>query len=385
MFFIPSRKWFQHFSFKNPALYGAKALEQYLLKHRDSLWDKLAWTGKRANPPNVVLKKPYLMMELDVYKAVCDVLCADNAFWESEDFRDSLEDGAFISVDCPFFGKTLFRMCNEQGPDRERLLDVIHSYVSTTPLRDIVSEFVISMLNHNKEALLEFVRCLGTCLGSLEQWNPKASKASLAGHLVGKAGFTSVDDLLCANALLTQSCQARNTLDSDPNDGAKLLDGIEPSDCCCTRADMHSYLLKLPDIRDKIMFVATKSFMWYSVISDITRNPKAKKAAKKLNALLSGTDYDPREVDDAGLYLEGDVPKKKRKTSHNHKSKHHKHKKDEWAEMMFGGIDEVNLEATKFSWEIKLHGTTTKFSLSDAADILQQKFLEECCEELGLL
>lgn len=363
-------------------------MEQYLFKHRDSLWDKLVWTGKRANPPNVVLKKLYLMMELDVYKAVCDVLCADDAFWESADFRDSLEDGSFISVDYPFFEKALFRMLNGKCPEKERLSDVIHSYVLTTPLREIVSEFVIAMSKHRKETLLDFVRCLGACLGNLKQWNPKASKATLATYLIGKAGFTKVDDLLCANALLTQSCQIRKTLDSDTNDGPKLVDSIEPSGCCCTRTDMRSYSLKGSDLVDRVMFTATKSFMWYSVILDITKEPKTKKAVKKLSALLSKTDYEPREIDDAGLYLEEGIPKKKRKTAHSHKSKHHKHKKDDWAnemEMMFGGIDEVNFEATKFAWEIKLHGSKTKFSLIDAADILQQKFVEECCEELELL
>lgn len=350
------------------------------------------WTGKRANPPNVVANRLYLMMELDVYRAVCDVLCADDAFWESEYFQQSLEDGSFLSIDYPFFTKTLFRLCNDGGgPDKKRVLDTVHSYALTAPLREIVSESVFSMTRHSAETLLDFVRCFTSCLSSLEQWDPRASKATLAALLIGKAGFTEIDDMLCVNALLTQSCQVRKMLDSevidraDAKDVLAFIEGVELSSCCYTRADMRSYALKGAGTEGDIVFTAVKSFMWYSAVLDITKGLKAKKAAKKLNALLSTTDYNAAEVGSAELCLLDDIPRKKRKVAHNHKTRH---KKDEWTDemkMLFGGTDNVDFDAIRFAWEIKLHGRTLKFSLSDAADVLQQKFLEEFCDELKLI
>lgn len=337
------------------------------------------------------------MMELDVYKTVCDILCADDAFWESEYFQQSLEDGYFLTIDYPFFVKALLLAYNDRDYDiieKGRLSDIIHSFILTISLRDMVSEFVLTTFNYSPEDILNFVHCLTSCLDSLEKWSPTMNKASMATCMIGKAKFTKIDDLLCVNAFLTQSCQVRKLLDSDSIDRSKasnaisFVENIEPASCCYTRTDIHSYALKNTCIKDSVTFVALKSFMWYSAILDITKTTKVKKAVKKLKTLLSTTDYEPIETnnDNDELYLLEGVPRKKRKSSHSHK--HHKHEKeDAWAEeigLMFGGTDEVNFEAIKFAWEIKLHGALIKFSLNDAADTLQQKFIEEYCEELNL-
>ena len=46
-----NRQWFSHFNFAGVPKFGALAMEHYLFANRDTLWEKLKWTGKRANPP----------------------------------------------------------------------------------------------------------------------------------------------------------------------------------------------------------------------------------------------------------------------------------------------------------------------------------------------
>lgn len=101
------RYWFAHFHMKSPAEYGAVPLQWYLLRERNSLWEKLKWTQSRKNPPGLVAKSPYLFMELDVVAAV-ELLRDRMDFWDGYLFRESLRGGEFFVVDTDFFvGKAL--------------------------------------------------------------------------------------------------------------------------------------------------------------------------------------------------------------------------------------------------------------------------------------
>ena len=384
-------------------MYGAKALEQYLFEYRSHLWSRLVWTGKRANPPNVVIHRIHLMMELDVCKAVCDVLCENDSFWESNYFQSTLEDGSFLAIDYPFFVKSLFRTCNEKGfipNEKEKLLTVLHSHVMEAPLKEIVNEFVVVLSSSDPKAVLEFVQCLALSLEDCGEWSPKASKATLVLHLIGKACFTDVSELLCANAFLTQGHQIKKLLCSESADEQELpqdtrnatafISAVKLSDCCCTRESIRSSVPAGASSKSKVMFAAVKSFMWYSVVSDVTKRcVPTKKMTKSLDALLSATDYSSIKVDNEDLCFEEGLPKKKRKSEHNnnHKHKHCKSNKEDWAnevKMMFGGLNEAEPNLTTCTWKMKLHNSEIRFSLNDAAGVLQQKCIEEFCEEVDL-
>ena len=57
--------------------YGAAALAQYALAHRDEMWHLLAWQGRHSQAPVAVAQRPHYFCELDVPRTLRHLLkCA---------------------------------------------------------------------------------------------------------------------------------------------------------------------------------------------------------------------------------------------------------------------------------------------------------------------
>lgn len=99
--------WFAHFSMSGISdfKYGAKALANYALSNRSSVWQYLVWTGKHTQAPVAVASKTHYFCELDVVATVRQLLnyCPD--FWESEELTACLQSGEWLALDYQHFAE----------------------------------------------------------------------------------------------------------------------------------------------------------------------------------------------------------------------------------------------------------------------------------------
>lgn len=135
------------FSGKNEL--GALALEQYLFLHRDSLWEKLHWTGKRPVPPCVAIQKKNLLMELDLLRTI-KFLATEKphdraSFWESDYFKECLHDGTFLELDYSYFADVMLQMLNSTSSrtDKEDIIHLIEKYISSESFKDLTQKILM--------------------------------------------------------------------------------------------------------------------------------------------------------------------------------------------------------------------------------------------------
>lgn len=102
-------QWFQNFAGVGEIDHqlGARALARYVFMHREASWHELVWKRDRSQAPATVASKPHYFSELDVVETIDNFLDHVPAFWNSEELRDSLEDGQFIALDVDFFVEEL--------------------------------------------------------------------------------------------------------------------------------------------------------------------------------------------------------------------------------------------------------------------------------------
>ncbi|XP_073392939.1 uncharacterized protein [Physcomitrium patens] len=156
---------------------GARALANYAFRNRDLCWHLLEWEGKHAQAPSTVAAKPHYFLELDVVNTVQNFLEDEPEFWRSDEFRDSLKDGEFLSIDIMFFAKV---MVKKLASDIDSALDtwkVLKNYI-----RDESFSILCQQLLHvaSDDKLLMFVNHLGSDL-------PRGYKKD------GKNGNTNLD------------------------------------------------------------------------------------------------------------------------------------------------------------------------------------------------
>lgn len=157
---------------------GARALANYAFRNRDLCWDLLAWEGKHAQAPSTVAAKPHYFLELDVVNTVLNFLEDEPEFWRSEEFRDSLKDGEFLSIDIAFFAEYLVK----------KLASDINSALDTWKvLQDYLRDESFSILCHqllhvsSDEELLTFLNDLGSDLSHGFEKNSKNAKTNSYG------------------------------------------------------------------------------------------------------------------------------------------------------------------------------------------------------------
>lgn len=99
------RDFFDHFAGvgQTEHLLGARALANFAFRNRDLYWHCLVWHGTHAHSPATVAAKPHYFMELDVVNTVQNFLECVPEFWESQEFRESLEGGVLWNTDKAFF------------------------------------------------------------------------------------------------------------------------------------------------------------------------------------------------------------------------------------------------------------------------------------------
>ncbi|CAM6086377.1 unnamed protein product [Calypogeia fissa] len=98
-------QWFQNFAGVGEIDHqlGARALARYVFMNREDSWHELVWKGDRSQAPAIVASKPHYFSDLDVVESIDNFLDHVPSFWQSEELRDSLEDGQFIALDVDFF------------------------------------------------------------------------------------------------------------------------------------------------------------------------------------------------------------------------------------------------------------------------------------------
>ncbi|KAG0630537.1 hypothetical protein M758_1G186000 [Ceratodon purpureus] len=140
---------------------GARALANFAFRNRDLCWHLLEWEGKHSQAPSTVAAKPHYFLELDVVNTVLNFLEDEPEFWRSEEFRDSLEDGEFLSIDISFFAEYLVK---KLASDIDSALDtwkVLKDY-----LRDESFSVLCHQLLHvaSDEKLVRFINDLSSDL-----------------------------------------------------------------------------------------------------------------------------------------------------------------------------------------------------------------------------
>ncbi|KAH3744634.1 Glycine--tRNA ligase beta subunit [Pelomyxa schiedti] len=212
-------QWFCHFSFTGQPKFGAMALEHYLFSHRETLWDQLQWSGKRHNPPGLAAHKRHLMMELDVHKAINNVLSRDLHFWESEQFKECIASGDFLCIDYIFFADLLRDKIklyqHSSDPTCQAVVSVIGDYIDTVPLSSMLdnlihllspSEMLFLMRTWSKN--LELEPTIGHLVLHVDWDSPLPSAPSHSGSKT-VVGFESA---LCCNTLLTHPTDVARAL-----------------------------------------------------------------------------------------------------------------------------------------------------------------------------
>lgn len=154
---------------------GARALANYAFRNRDLCWHRLEWEGKHAQAPSTVAAKPHYFLELDVVNTVLNFLEDEPEFWRSEEFRDSLEDGEFLSIDITFFAEYLVK---KLASDIDSALDtwkVLQDY-----LRDESFSTLCHQLLHvvSDEKLLRFLNDLSSDLSHDYEKDRKNTKTN---------------------------------------------------------------------------------------------------------------------------------------------------------------------------------------------------------------
>lgn len=140
---------------------GARALANYAFRNRDLCWHLLVWEGKHAQAPSTVAAKPHYFLELDVVNTVQNFLENEPEFWWSDEFRDSLKDGEFLSIDIMFFAKV---MVKKLASDIDSALDtwkVLKNYIKEESF-SILCQQLLHVASDDK--LLMFVNHLGSDL-----------------------------------------------------------------------------------------------------------------------------------------------------------------------------------------------------------------------------
>eukprot|EP00727_Mastigamoeba_balamuthi_P011008 m51a1_g653 hypothetical protein (972) ;mRNA; f:207934-218195 len=210
------KHWFAHFSFAGQPRYGSLALEHYLLAHREQLWERISWTGRKRTP-GLAAQKRFLMMEIDVYETVGGMLCEDSAFWRSEQFRESLRGGEFLAIDYVFFiehmadalGIAPYAEGSPRAPadaeQRRELLEAVEEYVEQTPLRDLLDHLIMLVPDD------ELARFAGSLLAA-------AAEAPAHVRLLGECVDPRMrcEDVLLGCSLLAQQAHVWRSLDGTP-------------------------------------------------------------------------------------------------------------------------------------------------------------------------
>jgi hypothetical protein len=99
--------WFGHFhtSGIQHFKFGAAALANYALTHRESTWHYLVWNGRHSQSPVAVANKPYYFCELDVVATVRNLIKRCPQFWTSQELLGSLKGGDWLGLDMPYVTK----------------------------------------------------------------------------------------------------------------------------------------------------------------------------------------------------------------------------------------------------------------------------------------
>lgn len=123
--------WFGHFSMEGMSKfkYGAYALAHYALAERSEVWQHLVWEGKHPQAPVAVASKPHYFCELNVTATVRNLALHCKGFWSSEQLKDSLASGEFLTVDYPFFIELLLKQLQNSDWKARQLWQALNDYV----------------------------------------------------------------------------------------------------------------------------------------------------------------------------------------------------------------------------------------------------------------
>ncbi|BFI28195.1 hypothetical protein MPTK2_2g17200 [Marchantia polymorpha subsp. ruderalis] len=153
--------WFQNFAGPGETDHrlGARALSRYAFLHREDYWHELEWKGKHSQAPATVASKPHYFSELDVLRTVDNFLEHVPSFWFSEELRDSLEEGDFLSLDYEFFHNELLERL--MGDKRHDLWLLIEEFLSNESF-SVLCQRTLHLMSD--KTLLEFISNVGSAL-----------------------------------------------------------------------------------------------------------------------------------------------------------------------------------------------------------------------------
>ena len=105
--------WFDTFSMEGMQHFGpgARALANYCLRERASVWSCLQWK-RRPVAPVTATRRPVLFCELAVVPTIKQLLREDPHFLLSRDLTDACRCAAWISCNTPFFAQVCTQHCN---------------------------------------------------------------------------------------------------------------------------------------------------------------------------------------------------------------------------------------------------------------------------------
>jgi hypothetical protein len=163
------QRWFDWFAFEGNVKFGALALQQFVFKHREWIWDKcLVWNSKRPVTPVIAANQPHLLLQMNVLATVKNLL-KETSFWESKEFLDTLENGDYLVIDYSFFAEhlvTLWRADSQRGERicrvQSRLKKLIDSYIQTTSFRELCKRFFLTLSDQQLLRLLDSLNSVGT-------------------------------------------------------------------------------------------------------------------------------------------------------------------------------------------------------------------------------
>ncbi|KAI3436602.1 hypothetical protein D9Q98_006019 [Chlorella vulgaris] len=132
--------WFGHFSMEGQRRFkfGAAALAQFAMAHRDKMWHLLAWQGRHSQSPVAVAQRTHYFSELDVPRTVRHLLRDCPEFWSSREMRASVEAGAalLLALDPGWWSKELLRWVEDGRSTRgDRLHEALCRCLEDGPWR----------------------------------------------------------------------------------------------------------------------------------------------------------------------------------------------------------------------------------------------------------
>jgi hypothetical protein len=159
-------EWFQNFAGVGGSDHqlGARALARYAFMHRETYWNELVWKGDRSQAPATVASKPHYFSELNVGETIENFLENVPSFWQSEELRDSLEDGQFIALEVDYFVQELLARMGTDG-----LSSILRGYIAAESFT-VLCQRVLPIVTDTQ--FLEFIN--GLAVGIYELKKDKA-------------------------------------------------------------------------------------------------------------------------------------------------------------------------------------------------------------------